>query len=280
MAATAIHVNRKGFSKTDLPNSWINRPRTMSKQESSVKSMAGLFPPSKPKYTAAARCFSEVDREFFLNALSSENVDCPFRWMLLPEPEVNQENNAPPVIESLLPIYAVNKEQCIKQVEVTKEQQQWIANATKDQRKSHIWGQYRRLCLTGSNFGLVLDAMKRKELSGRDYPPSLFKTLKGEYYLGNRDSIIWGQMHEEVALQAYIEETNNNVTSTGLHLFPCGYLGCTPDGIISSKDISRPGALEIKCPFKYRDSTIKEMVEQESASQSKQKGFFLTKVTS
>ena len=124
--------------------------------------------------------------------------------MLLPEPEVNQENNAPPLIESLLPLYAVNKDQFLKQVEVTKEQQQWIANATKDQRRSHMWGQYRRLRLTGSNFGLVLGAIKRKELSGRDYPSSLFNTFKGEYYLGNRDSIIWGQMHEEVALQAYI----------------------------------------------------------------------------
>ena len=84
--------------------------------------------------------------------------------MLLPEPEVNQENNAPPLIESLLPLYAVNKDQFLKQVEVTKEQQQWIANATKDQRKSHMWGQYRRLRLTGSNFGLVLGAIKRKEL--------------------------------------------------------------------------------------------------------------------
>ena len=72
MAATAIHVNRKGFSKTDLPNSWINQPRTMSKQESSVKFMTDLFPPSKPEYTAAAQCFSVVDREFFLNALSSK----------------------------------------------------------------------------------------------------------------------------------------------------------------------------------------------------------------
>ena len=33
MAATSIWVNKKGLSKTDLPNSWIAKPRTATKND-------------------------------------------------------------------------------------------------------------------------------------------------------------------------------------------------------------------------------------------------------
>ena len=112
--------------------------------------------------------------------------------------------------------------------------------------------------------------------SDKQYPPSLFKTLKGEYNLMNKDSTMWGGMHEEVACKQYEEKTGNRVTSTGLHLFQCGYLGCSPDGIISSKEMDGPGALEIKCPSKYKDSSIKETIEKEMTSQSHFRQFYLT----
>ena len=98
-----------------------------------------------------------------------------------------------------------------------------------------------------------MKAVQRHEANGRTYPPSLFKILKGEYNLQKKDPILWGQMHEEEALNAYIENTGNIVLPSGLQLFPCGYLGCSPDGIIIAS--SAHGALEIKCPWKYRDST-------------------------
>ena len=82
-------------------------------------------------------------------------------------------------------------------------------------------------------------------------------------------------MHEEVALQAYIEKKNNVVAPTGLHLFQYGYLGCTPYVIVDSKEMPGPGALEMKCPFKYTDQTMKEIIQDEAFSQSKLKRFFL-----
>ena len=55
MAATAIYVDRIGFSKTDQPNSWISRPKTATKKGSKIKSMADIFPCDNPEYRAASR---------------------------------------------------------------------------------------------------------------------------------------------------------------------------------------------------------------------------------
>ena len=95
-----------------------------------------------------------------------------------------------------------------------------------------MWGMYRKLRLTASNFGRVLSAIERKERSGRAYPPSLFKALRGEYNLEKKDPIIWGQMHENEACEEYKLKTGNKVAETGFHLFPCGFLGCSPDGVV------------------------------------------------
>eukprot|EP00795_Rhopilema_esculentum_P011216 gene11216-21392_t len=83
-------------------------------------------------------------------------------------------------------------------------------------------------------------------------------------------------MHEKVACKQYEEKTRKTVTSTGLHLFQCGYLGCSPDGIITSKEMNGPGALEIKCPWKYKDSSINEMIEKEMTSPSHFRQFYST----
>ena len=141
-----------------------------------------------------------------------------------------------------------------------------------------MWGMYRKLRLTASNFGRVLGAIERKDKTGRAYPPSLFRALRGEYNLEKKDPIIWGQMHENEACEEYKQKTGNTVEETGFHLFPCGFLGCSPDGIIFPKEASEIyGALEIKCPWKHKDDTIQEMITKECATDSQKKKFFLTK---
>ena len=87
---------------------------------------------------------------------------------------------------------------------------------------------------------------------------------------------MWGQMHENVAFDAYIKETGNHVEKTGLHLFECGFLGSSPDGIIITPSGAK-GVLEIKCPHKYRDVTVDQMVKTVFATSNKKekKDFFL-----
>ena len=160
---------------------------------------------------------------------------------------------------------------------MTKEQQKWVSDNSLSQRKSQYLGMYRRLRLTGSNFCRVIKAAERHEATGHAYPPSLFKTLRGEYNLERRDPILWGKMHEEEALQLYKKKTGNIVMPSGLQLFPCGYLGCSPDGIIIDSSANDTcGALGIKCPWKYRDSAIQEMIEKEKTVDKNLKRFYLT----
>ena len=275
MATTAIYVNKKGFSKTDLPNSWIARPKTKSK-ENEVKTMEDFFKSPKPKYRATSRSVTVDDKAAFYRDLSQADVDCPFRWLLSPEVEKIVEPAAPPLIGDLLPYFASSKEDFISRAKVSPAQQLWVAERTKDQRKSQYWGLYRRLRLTASNFGIVLKAISRNDRTGRPFPPSLFKTLKGEYNLQKKDPIIWGQMHEDTALKMYIGKTGFLVEPTGLNLFPCGFMGATPDGILHPPGMEHTrGALEIKCPYTHRDRTIPEMLEFEKEKDPSLRDFFL-----
>ena len=89
---------------------------------------------------------------------------------------------------------------------VTTDQINWLAANTK-QRGSLLWGRLRRLRLTGSNFGKVLDSYDRNQQKGTPYPLSLFKSLKGEYKSDTKDSIMWGQMNEDIAANADMNKT-------------------------------------------------------------------------
>ena len=181
MAATAIYANRKGFSKTNLPNSWISRPKTGKKKDSKIHSIADLFPSDRPGYRAACRAFTDEDRQTFYTDLQGLNTFCPLTWISSPEPEKIEDPIAPPLVEDLLPLLFKNKNEFIEKIKVTKEQRLFVSETTKTQRKCQLWGQFRRLRLTGSNFGLVLGAIRRKIQKGHEYPPSLFKALKGGY---------------------------------------------------------------------------------------------------
>lgn len=272
MAATAIYVNKTGVSKTDLPNSWITRPRKASKATSSIR-VAEHFPKNNKQSTfvASSRPVEASDLRFLYTQLN----DCSLKWMLGPEPLPTVKSNLEPVsIEEVLNIFISDKKKFLELCRVTCEQITWVANNTKDQRDSLLWGRLRRLRLTGSNFGKVLDAYERHLQKGTPYPESLFKSLKGEYRLEGKDSIMWGQMHEDNAISAYVALTNNRVEKIGLCLFDCGYLGSTPDGLVISTDDGN-GVLEVKCPYKHREVMVDEMIKTELHNKLEKKYFFL-----
>ena len=276
MAATAIYANKIGFSKTDLPNSWIAKPKKETKKN--VKTMMEFFPSKKPCYQAIPKLVSEDDTSFLFKKLPA---DCPMKWIIAPETEPSnsavEATVKPFLIEDILEDFIFDKQVFIDKFKVSPEQISWLAEQTKEHRNCETWGRFRRLRLTGSNFGDVLAAVARHMASGKPYPASLFKKLKGEYCLGTKDCIMWGQMHEDHAIKQYMAETGNNVEKAGLYLFPCGYLGSTPDGIIISLNFPEKGVLEVKCPWKHRNLTISEMVKAELGVKDSVKGFYLDK---
>ena len=100
----------------------------------------------------------------------------------------------------------------------------------------------------------------------------------GEYNLAGKDSILWGQMHERRAIE-YIRQTGNPVKRVGLILPPCGFLGCSPDGIITVAGAANEehGVFEVKCPWRHRSRNFDEMMQDELKGQEAAGSFFVTK---
>ena len=70
-----------------------------------------------------------------------------------------------------------------------------------------------------------------------------------------KEAVRWGIDHEKDGISAYQRLTRYRVVSTGLWIFPSGFVCCSPDGLIfSNSSASRPtGIIEIKCPYKLRN---------------------------
>ena len=77
MAAASIYVNKKGLSKTDLPNSWIALPKRAAKQE--VRTISDFFPHQRPDYKGTSRKVDESDKQFLFEKLSA-SAACPLHW--------------------------------------------------------------------------------------------------------------------------------------------------------------------------------------------------------
>ena len=132
MAACAIYLNKKGMSKTELPNSWIAKPRKPARCDS--KPFIDHFPSPKPVYRATSRHFSEDDRALLharLSKLSAEGVQCPLQWITGPKPPEQIPNPLmPPLIEDLIEHFITDKTDIVNKVRVTAEQIAWLSNAT------------------------------------------------------------------------------------------------------------------------------------------------------
>ena len=162
MAAVSLYANKKGLSKTDLPNSWIARPKKAAKQN--VKTLSNLFPQSKPEYRATARKVEARDKEMLFESLK-KSTPCPLLWIVGPEPPATSTLDTcvsePRTVESILDVFKKDQQQFMERCHVTSDQIKWLAEQTKEQQKSLLWGKHRQLRLTGSNFGVIVAAYDR-----------------------------------------------------------------------------------------------------------------------
>ena len=76
-------------------------------------------------------------------------------------------------------------------------------------------------------------------------------------------AINWGISNEQEAIKAFTTAAKMKVEETGIWLDPCGLIDAIPDGLIGTGAV-----LEVKCPYTFRNSTIKPL---------NQMAFFLTK---
>lgn len=157
----------------------------------------------------------------------------------------------------------VQKHVCLSQQGCTR-----IELATQSQRQSEVWHRMRRLRLTASNCGRVIN--RRKSLHPTSLLTSLFSTKQVK-----SPAIQWGICHEEDTVNSYEQSSSFKTESCGLFI-NCKYcwLAASPDRTVCDEPAS-DGLLEVKCPYGAREKTVLEYgSEQKSAFYSIKGGKF------
>ena len=88
------------------------------------------------------------------------------------------------------------------------------------------------------------------------YPPSLIKSLLGDYGIPHTAAFQWGCYHESDAIQQYMLLSGSQVEECGVFFIERFlYLATSPDGIIRL-DNGNFGWVEVKCPYKHHKNSI------------------------
>ena len=113
--------------------------------------------------------------------------------------------------------------------------------------------------LTASKFGLII---KRR----RNHTALVKQLLYAKACSGGVAALVWGQQHEQDALDAYKATLGSDfsVREAGIYLSDCGFLGASPDGIVHDNFGHSVRIVEVKCPYKARDKTLDSMYSDKS----------------
>lgn len=152
------------------------------------------------------------------------------------------------------------REECTKifdrgVLRVTESEAKYLEEQTRLQAQSQLWFQHRVGRITASKFGDVCKAKLIKPTA------SLVKSIMqdNKFDSSKVPALQWGISNECVARESYlqsqgIEHDNLEYRPAGLHIHTSySYLAASPDGVISCKCCGE-GLIEIKCPYKYRDT--------------------------
>ena len=150
------------------------------------------------------------------------------------------------------------KQLCSKvfqEIKITKEEAEFLQKATINQSQCLTWYEHRKGRITASHFYDVC----RHIQNPRVYPTSIVKKIM-QYYSSteNVTALKWGREKEDCARDVYISGIKSShenfiISQCGLVIDPQNpFLGASPDGMVCCTCCGK-GALEIKCPFKYRD---------------------------
>jgi len=132
-------------------------------------------------------------------------------------------------LDKLTEIFAsrdVTVDDLIDALQPTDEEVQLIQEMSVGQRKNPLWFDARQWRITSSNFVRVCNRQYRQL-----YPPSLVKTLLGDYGSPRTAAIQWGCDHESDAICSYSLKTQMTVCECGIFLSTSlPYLAISPDG--------------------------------------------------
>ena len=139
-----------------------------------------------------------------------------------------------------------------------------IASLTIGQRKNQLWHAYRANRFTASQFGKILKLYKDTIANGSsraflDHKRACLAKKPPEH----APPLVWGEEHEGVAIKEYETKTGFKVRETGIWIFPNTHFAASPDGLVldPADPTKNIGCLEIKCPWRLRNFTIRNPSE-------------------
>lgn len=139
-----------------------------------------------------------------------------------------------------------------------------VEKETRGQRENPKWYEWRENRITASVAPKIANS-KFANSKTDEVPKSYLKEVVGSGSKVQTPAMSWGIRNEKVAVEAYKQKSQKGgkpvqVEDCGLFIHPeKTWLAASPDGIIkdaaTGKDL---GLLEVKCPYKHRNRTVRE----------------------
>ncbi|XP_005051263.1 PREDICTED: uncharacterized protein LOC101821607 [Ficedula albicollis] len=139
-----------------------------------------------------------------------------------------------------------------------------VEKETRGQRENPKWYELRENRITASVAPKIANS-KFANSKTDEVPKSYLKEVVGSGSKVQTPAMSWGIRNEKVAVEAYKQKSQKGgkpvqVEDCGLFIHPeKQWLAASPDGIIkdpaTGKDL---GLLEVKCPYKHRNRTVRE----------------------
>ena len=195
------------------------------------------------KYRSTERC-----SRFFEGILAKQESDTDTA-----SENENESNDFPPVPYRLARIQkegTYSAEEILQDATPSRQQAIKLAVATKDQRHSALWQTHRRGRITASNCHRAFST---------NPVTSVKSFLHASKELSHLEAVKWGIEKENVAKACYVNSTSHHkdfgVRNTGLIVsLNNHFVAASPDGLVSCS--CHPDRLvEIKCPYKYKETT-------------------------
>jgi len=142
----------------------------------------------------------------------------------------------------------------LRSVSKTYDQMREIEKNTREQNSSELWHKERKLRLTASNFGLIVEKTEKPRAKPKALVEKLLNPPAKSPYV--EKILSWGTDNEEVAVQVYQSiKKNAKIFKCGLIISPEDpFLAASPDRIVYDTSAEVPwGLIEVKCPWSARN---------------------------
>ncbi|XP_078540268.1 uncharacterized protein LOC144825351 [Lissotriton helveticus] len=146
-----------------------------------------------------------------------------------------------------------------------------IKKETCGQQDNPNWHEWRENRITASVAHKIANSHFVNDKSS-EVPQSYLKAVVGQSPVIQTPATSWGIQNEKRAVQEY-EHLKSRNSRGGIKVEDCGtfihpkktWLAATPDGVVTNSSTGKPiGLLEVKCPYKHKDHTIREACKDDN----------------